>query len=1465
VRNASFRTRAGAVDAEPDLGDSHFGTFRTMFVISDSAGALTRPIREDPMRRPSRRPGKRLPRWSALLVALALAATGLAGLTRPAARAAEAGLGPGSEVAGIGHPSRAPAQRAAATHTVGFDHYSLTIDGRRLYLWSAEFHYWRLPSPDLWRDVLEKLKAAGYNATSIYFDWGYHSPAPGVYDFSGVRDIERLLNIAEDVGIYVIARPGPYINAETDSGGFPGWLVTQKGRARSSAPDFTAAYRDWLRHVDQIIARHQITDGGGSVILYQIENEYGNNTDAQYMQDQQAQVRADGIDVPLTHNHCCGPSTWATGPGAVDIPGRDNYPQGFNCSTPDRWNGVSTLPRFRDDSPIFTPEFQGGSFDPWGGPGYDNCRTLTGPDFEKVFYKNNIASGATMQNFYMTYGGTSWGWLADPGLVYTSYDYGAAIKEDRELTAKYDETKRLGHLTQAFKPLTKTDPIASQAPTNPAVQVDGRANPDDNTHLYVVRHRDSTATTTDRTHIAVDLSAKATYTHDDADGALSYEGSGWSHAANQPFTSGDYKNTESFSSQAGDSVTATFTGTAVRWISSYDGNHGIADVFLDGTKVATVDGYGASKQFQQVFYAADGLADTTHTLRIVATGARNAAASGAFVVVDAIDVPTGAGVGDAYPSVPQQPGTDITLAGRDSKLLIAGYDMDSQRLQYSTSELMTHGHIGGRDVALLYGRSGQDGETVLRYGAEPTVTVLSGDVSHTWDADRKDLRLNYSHDGLARVLVTPAGAAGSSTDATPLLLLIGTDEVAAQFWRQDTTAGPVLVRGPKLVRSASYGSGSRSGSGPGSGVLALRGDTAAPTDIEIHAAPAVRTITWNGANVATRRRGDDGALTGRLAGPRPVTLPALTDWRLQRESPEAQPGFDDGRWRLADKATTNNPTQPAAPPVLYTDEYGFHHGDVWYRGHFTAHGAETGVSLSAITGRAGTYSAWLNGTFLGSSGDRTHRFEFPAGSLRSGRDNVLAVLVENMGHNGDFNADDTHKEPRGLTGATILGSTAQLSWRIQGSLGGEDLVDPARGPMNVGGLFGERGGWHLPGFPDAGWDGVTLPHPDTRPGISWYRTTFDLDLPQGQDVPMGIKITDDPTRRYRALLFVNGWQIGRYINHVGPQRTFPVPPGILRTNGTNTLAIAVWSEDGSTGGLGAVALDQYANLATSLKVSNVPSPAYDPRVYRPPAPSTAALSVTAPDVIERGGAGTVTATFTDPADRPLARDVTVRLRVPDGWTATPAGAARLGTVRPGTSAAATWKVTGPAGEQPGAAVFSATASYRQEDRIDAADGAAVVRVPPPPPTGSAFVSDIPFTSTNGWGPVERDTSNGENAAGDGRTITLNGTTFTKGLGVHAVGDVSIFLGGNCSRFTAVAGVDDEVGSAGSVTFSVVADGATLMTTPTLTGGSASANVDVDVSGAQQLDLIIGDGGDGNGTDHGDWADARLTCAPPEGT
>jgi beta-galactosidase GanA len=416
----------------------------------------------------------------------------------------------------------------AAAHTVTFDGYSFIVDGQRTYLWSGVFHYFRLPSPSLWLDIFQKMKAAGFNATSLYFDWDYHSPRPGVYDFTGVRDVDTLLDMAQEAGLYVIARPAPYINAEVDSGGLPGWLTTKEEQNRSNDPKFLSYADEWLTRIDRIIARHQLTNGTGSVIAYQVENEYynGNAAGREYMQHLEDKARADGITVPLTGNNN---GTFNSGVGMLDVDGPDAYPQGFNCSNPTRWNGVPDLSYDHPTGrPLYTPEFQGGAFDPWGGPGYDKCAQLINDQFANVFYKQNIAVGATAQSFYMTYGGTNWGWLGMPE-NYTSYDYGAAIRETRQLDPKYYEDKLIGYLTQSVAPLTKTDRINVTPPDNASVVDTARMNPDTKTQFHVLRHSNSTSTSVDATHISIDLNAvpapEVSYTYDDADTTdLQYSG-----------------------------------------------------------------------------------------------------------------------------------------------------------------------------------------------------------------------------------------------------------------------------------------------------------------------------------------------------------------------------------------------------------------------------------------------------------------------------------------------------------------------------------------------------------------------------------------------------------------------------------------------------------------------------------------------------------------------------------------------------------------------------------------------------------------------------------------------------------------------------------------------------------------------------------------------------------------------------
>ena len=156
---------------------------------------------------------------------------------------------------------------------------------------------------------------------------------------------------------------------------------------------------------------------------------------------------------------------------------------------------------------------------------------------------------------------------------------------------------------------------------------------------------------------------------------------------------------------------------------------------------------------------------------------------------------------------------------------------------------------------------------------------------------------------------------------------------------------------------------------------------------------------------------------------------------------------------------------------------------------------------------------------------------------------------------------------------------------------------------------------------------------------------------------------------------------------------------------------------------------------------------------------------------------------------------------------------------------------------------------------------------PPPLDGATTVSDLEWLEqTNGYGPVERDQSNGEAAGGDGRPIEIDGVTYAKGVGMHATGSLTAWLGGTCSAFDAMVGIDDEVlekpgeSGVGSVRFQVYGDGVLLAETAVLTNDDAAVPLDVDVTGVRRLRLVADEATNGKNFDHADWADAKLTCS-----
>lgn len=923
---------------------------------------------------------------------------------------------------------------------VAWDEYSLKIDGKRVVVWSGEIHPFRLPNPSLWRDVMQKMKALGFNGVAFYFDWGYHSPAPGVYDFSGVRNVERALEIAKEEGMYIIARTGPYINSELTGGGYPGWMFRNRGEARTDDPVYLAAVDEWMTQVNAIIARHQVTDGGGTVIAYQLENELGKvePKHVRQMEHLAQKARQDGITVPFFHNAAGRLPDWTpknstapwANPGPTDLYAFDGYPGG-SCDVHANPAGANKAPDWgiyatpgpragalsSPGTPGFAAELGGGWFDYWGSNGTYACTAeRQGKGYQRVFYGTNLINRITIHNVYMTFGGTSWGWLAGP-VVYTSYDYGAAISEDRGLREKAYALKQQGMFVQAAEAvlaeMDKGPPLAAEGGK---VKVYHNINRRLGTHIVFAAHN-----------------------------------------------------------------------------------------------------------------PADGQGEERFSVRL-------ATRDGDYTVASSI-------------------------RGQDARMLLASYDMERQRLVYSTSELQTHLRDGERDIALLHGRDGMAGETVLRYASAPKVEVLAGTVQSRWDAATGDLVLNYVHDGLARVSVSGGGRA-------PLLLLLADEKTSMRFWTQDTGAGRALQFTPALVRSATLAGGN----------LALRGDIDGDAGIEIWG-PAFESASFNGQALAFTRQPDGSVRAAGLKGPDAVRLPDLarTAWTRRMDSVEAAPRFDDSAWVQADRrpSAAQTWTMPErGQPTLAMSDYGFHHGDVWYRGRFTTTDPKANqLELFYGAGGAGMIQVWVDGRFAGqheldagrSFPETTDSVKLSLGDLRPG-EHVVALMVRNNAHNWNLMADDFHREARGLISASLTSRGGQrfgtpIAWRIQGRQGGEALVDRIRGPMNNGGLYGERSGWHLPSAPSQGWTSARPTEPPPAAGTYWLRTQFKLDLPRNHDIQLGLAFGDTTTprseRENRALIFVNGWNMGQFIAHIGPQRTFVIPPGILNPNGDNTIALAV--------------------------------------------------------------------------------------------------------------------------------------------------------------------------------------------------------------------------------------------------------------------------------------------------------------------
>ncbi|KAI9713478.1 MAG: hypothetical protein M1820_000860 [Bogoriella megaspora] len=935
-----------------------------------------------------------------------------------------------------------PYKRAPLQDIVTWDEHSLFVYGERVLFYSGEFHPYRLPVPGLFLDVFQKIKALGYSGVSFYVDWALLEGKPGDFSAEGVFALEPFFEAASQAGIYLLARPGPYINAESSGGGYPGWLQRNPGILRTPDPNYLNATNNYVQSISEIIAKAQITNGG-PVILLQPENEYSQAVsgitfpDPDYFGYVEDQYRNAGIVVPFISNDAFPRGYFAPGqPAAVDIYGHDGYPLGFDCANPYTWPD-NALPTYylnlheqqSPSTPYAIVEFQGGSFDPWGGLGFNQCSILLNSEFERVFYKNDFSFGVTIFNIYMTYGGTNWGNLGHPG-GYTSYDYGSVISEDRTVTReKYSEAKLEANFLRA----------------SPA-------------YLTAV-------------------------------------------AQNNTNANGSYSNTDA-----------------------------IAVTALLGNESAT--------NFFVVRHAAYNSLDSTDYQLTVPTSQGNI-------------------------TIPQLQGS-LTLNGRDSKIHVTDYDLGGTNLLYSSAEIFTWKNYSNKTVLVVYGGPDEQHELAIQNGGEATIVEGTGVTT---------AELNNS-----TVLNWHVSSQRSVVQLGNLYVYIVDRYSAYDYWVLDlpsSTTGnftsgnasatqSLIVRAGYLLRTAQLSGSS----------LSLTGDLNATSPLEIiSGVPRITELSFNGQALEFDQ-GDYDVVTSSLEYISPTfTIPDLTKltWHYLDSLPEIQPDYDDSLWTVADHTTSNNTARNLTTPTsLYSSDYTYNTGTLIYRGHFVATGSESSILLYTQGGSAFGTSAWLNGTYLGSypgidaasNANTTYSL-----NVTQGASYVITVVVDNMGLDENFNAGSSQmKNPRGILDFNLAGrNKSAITWKLTGNLGGEDYQDRTRGPLNEGGTYAERQGYHLPGAPIESTAFTDSSGPTagiSAAGVGFWGVEFELDLPEGYDIPLYFNFgngTNTTVADYRVQLFVNGYQFGKYVHNIGPQDSFPVPEGIFNYHGINYVAVTLWA------------------------------------------------------------------------------------------------------------------------------------------------------------------------------------------------------------------------------------------------------------------------------------------------------------------
>ncbi|MBP1988746.1 glycoside hydrolase family 35 protein [Paenibacillus eucommiae] len=335
-----------------------------------------------------------------------------------------------------------------------FQGENFTMDGNPIRIISGAIHYFRVV-PEYWRDRLLKLKACGFNTVETYVAWNLHEPKQGEFNFAGIADLEKFIEIAGEVGLMVIVRPSPYICAEWEFGGLPAWLLADSDmRLRCFHQPFLdkvdAYYDVLLPKLEPLLCTN-----GGPIIAMQIENEYGSyGNDKKYLNYLKDSMQKRGIDVLLFTSD--GPLDYMLQGGMVEgVLATVNF-----GSSPDE--SFEKLREYQPDKPLMCMEFWNGWFDHWG----EEHHTRDAGDVAQVLDEMLKANASV--NFYMFHGGTNFGFYngannPEYAPTITSYDYDVLLDEAGDPTPKFHAVRKVIENYVELGELVLPDPIKKKS------------------------------------------------------------------------------------------------------------------------------------------------------------------------------------------------------------------------------------------------------------------------------------------------------------------------------------------------------------------------------------------------------------------------------------------------------------------------------------------------------------------------------------------------------------------------------------------------------------------------------------------------------------------------------------------------------------------------------------------------------------------------------------------------------------------------------------------------------------------------------------------------------------------------------------------------------------------------------------------------------------------------------------------